>query len=124
MLSKLFWFALGAGFMRYMMNRQSAAGGAGMGLGSLSGGSAGSGALTGGGQGLQQSLRDRTGGGAAMGGGTGGAMGGAMLPDDGHDDSLMPASSGTGTQDSDEQTGEEGYKQPASPAISETLRGA
>jgi hypothetical protein len=123
MLSKLFWFALGAGFMRYMMNRQGVTGGAGMGLGSLSGSSAGSGASTGRGRGLQQSLRDRTGGGA-MGAGTGAATGGAMLPDDGHDDSLMPASSGTGTQGSDEQTGEEGYRQAPSPAMSEPFRGA
>src|SRR5215218_5563470 len=78
MLSKLLWFALGAGFMRYTMNRQNrqrdAAGGE---RGAHAGGSTrADGEFAGDDQGWQQDRRD--GGGASAGAGGGGAMSGGM----------------------------------------------
>ena len=102
MLSKLFWFALGAGAMRYMMNRPSsglAAGGSG--LSRWSGAAAGAaGGSAGGSQGLQQSaLADDD---------TDTLMSDSMLPDQGQDDALQPASTGTGVQGARSKSGEQG----------------
>ena len=102
MLSKLFWFALGAGAMRYMMNRPSSGlSSGGSGVARWSGGSASAaGGSAGGRQGLRQSaLSDDD---------TDARMSDSMLPDEGQDDALQPASTGTGVQGSSSRSGEQG----------------
>ena len=106
MLSKLFWFALGAGAMRYMMNRGSGSlptGGTGLarysGSSSSGAGSGTAGGSAGSGQGLQQS---------ALSGGSDAGMSGSMMPDEGQDAALQPASTGTGLQGARSTSGEQG----------------
>ena len=126
MLSKLFWFALGAGFMRYTMNRQGRSlRTAGAGLGSQVGALAGDMGDAGGAMGAIGGTGAAGGASGSMGGSAGSGQGlpqsgpagygtdvssnsSMLADDDGQGTSLQPESTGSGIEGARSRSGEQG----------------